>query len=103
MENSDRPAFLTGSRAYGLPRPDSDWDVVIYGTKSIEEVLRGLADGTGFPLKIGKLNLIVAKTPRQYDAWRRGTDELRREAPVTRARAVEAFKQLGVGDAASGT
>lgn len=36
-------AFITGSRAYGTPREDSDLDLVILTTPAAKEILRKIS------------------------------------------------------------
>jgi hypothetical protein len=85
-------AILCGSRAYGTPREDSDVDLVIQLTLDEELTLReGLGiDPTG-TLRIGKLNLIIARTDEQYALWCKGIEELKEMAPVSRQEAIEYF------------
>ena len=49
--------FLTGSRAYGAPREDSDWDLVapgISGAPSSQTFARALPDPPSPPLHSGQ-------------------------------------------------
>lgn len=91
---SDTPAFLTGSHAYGTPTDKSDVDLVVCAS---QETIDRLMDLVGVPsdygtgsgtLRIEDLNLILV-SPELYEAWRRGTELLVAQAPVTRERAVE--------------
>jgi hypothetical protein len=106
-------AFITGSHAYGTPREDSDIDLVIFASEETREFLakklgegvEDYGDGT-CQLKIGALNLIVCSNSSRHAAWAKGTAQLIAEAkpgnwggvtaPVTRERAVEVFKSLGI-------
>jgi len=96
-------AFLTGSRAYGTPREDSDYDIVVLVTDP--DTLMALTDlrDPGDPvmpdsyrrsIKEGRLNLITCQTRREFDLWVRGTNELRAMAPVTREFACAHFARL---------
>lgn len=97
-------AFLTGSRAYGIPKENSDIDVVIlitkealskifeYGPVTPDDAHYGSAE-TGVSLRIGNLQLIFVASQAQYDAWLKGTKELKAKSPVTRDEAIEHFKQ----------
>lgn len=108
-------AFVTGSRAYGRPRPDSDIDLVVLVSSYDLERLRAQADpdpkmgkGTdsdpGTPgqeehptasLRFGKLNLICVTDPIAYGVWLKGTEELRkRPDDVDRDEAVAFFRAL---------
>lgn len=98
------PAFLTGSRAYGKPTPESDIDIVILITKealgkifelgpvTTEDTHYGSAE-TGVTLRYGNLNLIFVASQAQYNAWKQGTDELREVAPVSKDEAIKHFQQ----------
>jgi len=99
-------AFLTGSRAYGTPREDSDIDLVVLMSPADSRTLcdhvqgddmaeRGEYDSGGhsFALRFGNLNLIVTTGWRHYACWRAGTEELVKRRPVTREEAVTHFTQ----------
>jgi hypothetical protein len=95
--------FLTGSRAYGLPRPNSDVDLVLYldeddltklGIQADQviddaelEDMYGQAYTTS--LRFGNLNLICCTDDMVFEAWRIITRELKQKAPVPRDFAVE--------------
>lgn len=99
-------AFLTGSRAYGNPREDSDVDLVILTNTASLIALERVSDPNPPPkqcgdsayegrhLVFGKLNLIVTTEPEMYGAWLEGTIKLMEEAPVSRDRAVEVLSEL---------
>jgi hypothetical protein len=114
-------SFVTGSRKYGTPRPDSDVDMIVFVSKADLEILAALADPElpedrsapvyfkennprafragdydpmSQPLRFGRLNLICVTDPAQYDAWRAGTERLSREQPVTREAAVALLSKL---------
>lgn len=99
-------ALLTGSQVYGFPTEASDVDVVVLMTPEDAYVLSTLfGDGRDptkqndphypvFQFKVGKLNLIVETEYGRFEVWRRGTELLQVEAPVTRDRAVEVFQKL---------
>jgi hypothetical protein len=79
-------AFLTGSRAYGTPRADSDWDLVVLAeSDEVERELRAA---------VGKLDLITCVDEKEYECWKRGTEVLRCVRPCTRKQAVATFKRL---------
>lgn len=93
------PSFVTGSQAYGDPRPDSDLNLVVLGDAKLEQGLRLMseprADGS---ICFGKLNLIVCTSVEQYNVWKKGTEELRNRwehlGPVSRDEAVLYFANL---------
>lgn len=96
-------AFVTGSRAYGTPRPDSDVDLVVpIDAAALRELLDvvnedEVSSGSGYhgvSLRFGRLNLICVTGPRQLDAWSSGTKALKAKAPVARDEAVALFKSL---------
>lgn len=85
-------AILGGSRAYGTPREDSDVDLVIQLSIEDEILLReGLGLKETGSIRIGNLNIIVARTDEQYELWRSGIEILKSRAPVTRQEAIEFF------------
>lgn len=98
-------AFLTGSHAYGLPRADSDVDIVVLVDAEGLDVLRrasgrdpdkecesrGSAHNAverGDSLMFGKVNLICPPNRAQFDAWHTATVNLRVRRPVTRDEAI---------------
>ena len=103
-----RDAFVTGSRCYGTPRPESDWDIVIrcdredafkvFGAKDQE--MGGEAhedyelDENAHQCAFGHVNFILCFTDERFKSWRKGTDKLAYIKPVTRAVAVAMFKGL---------
>lgn len=105
-ESIDRAAFLTGSRVYGTPRPDSDIDMCVLLDRSEFCKLLAIADNErqdhekvyedtdDVAYKFGNLNMICFHDLEVFDAWRRGTEQLKAEKPVTRARAKEVLHGL---------
>jgi len=103
METNLKDAFLTGSHAYGKPKPSSDVDLVVMlegpAAVVLVKLLRTEADAGSDPpgsmsLKFGKLNLIVPNSLESLQVWRRGTAELSARKPVTRIVAVDHFEWL---------
>jgi len=101
-----RPAFITGSHAYGTPRPDSDVDLVVFvGVNCCQKLCdlgqegsRVLAEGDGKAF-FGKLNLILVTDEKQFELWAKGTAELQLKAltkPVTRDEAKAHFTGMGL-------
>ena len=72
-------AFQTGSRVYGKPREDSDWDLVVKIPPSRAEAFLATlppAMSTKYgartgqvTLRFGTLNLILCTNRETYDAW----------------------------------
>jgi len=85
--------FLTGSHAYGTPGADSDIDMVVWAE---DEALRKLLVGSGYPVRFGKLNIIICDNEADWNIWVKGTEALKRNAPVDRETAVELFQALGL-------
>ena len=96
-EREPRP-FPTGSRVYGTPRADSDYDVVVlfkdgelaYLAERIKE--RGVsANRKNLSLRIDAWNLVCFTLPLEYEAWRLATEELEKRKPVTKDEAIVAI------------
>lgn len=108
-------SFITGSRAYGKPKEDSDVDLVVLVGSEQLEILKSLADNVinkldeedevsdGGPnaasLRFGKLNLIAVTTDNGFAVWRAGTSFLeierqKTDKPILRKRAIEVFTAL---------
>lgn len=94
-------AFLTGSRAYGMPRGGSDIDLIVFTNKECLDTLIELADdrttgsgGDTGSLRFGRLNLICVTDPLDYQAWEEGTEKLISRKPVTRDEAIGVFRRL---------
>ncbi len=105
-------AFITGSYAYGVPKENSDIDLVIRIDRPELQKLAVFSeggelneyDGVGrsVSLRFGKLNIIACTSDLQYRTWLQGTQQLiNEEGFATRDYAVEVFKALrkaaGVG------
>jgi hypothetical protein len=95
--------LLGGSRAYGTPREDSDWDLVMLTDAETSKRLREAftADGPehsgrdgGLSITVGKLNLLIETDRTNYDVWAEGIRQLKALAPVPRSQAVELFERL---------
>lgn len=105
--------LFTGSRCYGTPRPESDWDWVIKIQQYPQKVLVSHADEVtekekdqypdgGYEgsnrldraLRFGPVNLICCSSTMQYQAWCNGTRYLTEQAPVTRKKAIETFQRM---------
>jgi len=89
-------AYLTGSRAYGTPRDDSDIDLVIACDAKTLGTLWEFNEG-GKGLRYGKLNLVAfnlddAEEVARYDRWKIAHDKLAAAAPVTKEVAIEMFR-----------
>jgi hypothetical protein len=69
-------AFLTGSRVYGQPTPESDVDLVVFISEEDKEILSKLAD-TILPIRFGKLNVIALTNEDAFDAWKAATKKVK--------------------------
>lgn len=87
-------AFLTGSRVYGTPRPDSDWDLCILPDQRTADMLEMLRDEETGIIRFGVMNLIVLRDRETFDLWRQGTDELFAMRPVTRDFAIKHLQKF---------
>lgn len=93
-------AFLTGSQAYGTPRPDSDIDLAVLlnaETLTMLGKLSGQFRGdtsrcpyhSGMSLRFGNLNLLCFDDKVEFQAWKDATTRLIARMPVTREQAVQ--------------
>lgn len=69
-------SFITGSRAYGTPRPDSDTDLVCLVDDNTAYQLAYLSDQGKSPIRFGSLNLILVFSEKEFFAWQGATEEL---------------------------
>lgn len=87
-------AFITGSHAYGTPRPDSDIDLAVMLSDDAVQRLREKADALPGSadkfnsLRFGMLNLICL-SDRKFAAWKDATEALIARRPVTREEAID--------------
>jgi hypothetical protein len=93
-------SFLTGSRVYGTPREDSDIDLVIQLPIDDQNKLIEIGDEAGIQLddeypqvRFGKLQIIMVTTDWEFAAWKHATQNLIKQAPVTREKAIETIKE----------
>ncbi len=96
-------SFLTGSRVYGIPRPDSDIDLCVLMSYSEMRILVDAhgrepgEEGSALPratsLRFGSLNLLVTFDEGAFSEWKIATDDLSKVYPVTRDDAIEHFKK----------
>lgn len=88
-------AFVTGSRAYGTPRDDSDLDLVILVTQEVsDELFKHGKTETG-TCRFGMLNLICFTSEEDYFGWKDVTNKLIKQKPVSREFAIEQFAKAG--------
>lgn len=95
-------SYITGSRAYGTPTEESDYDLVIAVTTEEANLISqaGTSPNACYPsTHFGKLNLIIFRSDvpedmLRYYRWKQAHDTLMLEKPVTRERAVEVHKSL---------
>lgn len=96
---TERPPFITGSHAYGIPRGNSDLDLVL---RVSPELARSLyltslqlgegEDSSGHDMphaRFGGLDLILCSDDGIYDVWRKATEFLIDKAPVERDKATD--------------
>lgn len=98
MSDDKTTAFLTGSRAYGMPREDSDIDICILVDDALSSLLFSASEQKGSSVRFGKLNLIVFSNRKDFERWREVTEHLITQRPVTREEAVLAFQYAGFGN-----
>lgn len=93
-----KDSFVTGSRVYGFPSPDSDYDLVVLveDTAKLWEMAGPCVEGESEEsCRFGKLNLITFSDPNRFEQWKQVTESLYIRRPVTRDEAVAAFKEAG--------
>lgn len=98
-------SFMTGSRVYGVPKDESDFDLVILMDREEAVKLLYFSDNNGekqdnytemksLPMRFGKLNIIAVFTEADMAVWKLGTKQLVQENNVSRDRAIEVFSEL---------
>lgn len=95
-------SFLTGSRVYGKPRPDSDIDLcTLVSYRDMREIMSATQhDHTGsamphsISLKFGQLNLILTCDPRCFAEWQMATRDLWDARPVSLEDAIKHFQKI---------
>lgn len=96
-----KSSFITGSRAYGIPREDSDIDLVILVEPDtacelwcINKLGRFPEDAHSFKISFNNLDLIICSTKKAFNNWHKGTELLKAKKPVTREEAIEQFESI---------
>lgn len=95
--------FITGSRAYGRPKPQSDLDLCVALPAEVIKELRTISEAPFPKLVFGKLNLVVFNSDKEEEIerffrWKEVNDKLIYESlsrEVTREEAVKAFQEGG--------
>ncbi len=93
-------AFITGSRAYGTPREDSDIDLVVACSTDEISTLWELCEHPHAKCVFGKLNLVLFNVEKpedveRYQRWKGAHDRLVARAPVTKDEAIKEFRDAG--------
>lgn len=106
------PFLFTGSRRYGAPRPNSDFDWVWRRTAAQWELWQNSLEQSGIvsnfseydtsrltgAYRYGPVNLILVDTHDKIDKWRRGTELLAARVPLfgpnTREEAIKTFDEV---------
>jgi predicted nucleotidyltransferase len=88
-------AFITGSRAYGTTKPNSDIDLVIRVDEETAKILQ-LFSESKTAVRFGKVNLILCTTDEEYAVWLLGTMEMKESVskPFDKVAAKEIFDEL---------
>ena len=93
-------AFITGSRAYGTAKPDSDLDLCVLMD---DPTMEDLVAEYGWPIKIGSLNIIPCTSELEMLAWRKAREVCiagSKSGPLTKEAVIEIHeawrKQYGV-------
>lgn len=94
-------SFITGSRAYGKPRDDSDIDLVVCVSSKDLKKLWALAlndpSNEEKQLRFGKINLVAfnldcPEERGRYVRWSATNQSLIARKPVSKEEAIEAFR-----------
>lgn len=101
--------FLTGSRIYGVSRPESDLDMVLKVTPLEAKLLTEVQDSgrnddygsygnspESTSIRFGRLNLIICFTDEAYHRWLAARSLCRMKSPITRDEAVRIHKEHGI-------
>lgn len=91
-------SFITGSRAHGTPREDSDIDLAVPLHEKDYKTLWALNDGN--KLMFGKLNIVAfnmdsPEDAERFKAWRKTNYELCAKKPVSKEDACLAYRAAG--------
>jgi predicted nucleotidyltransferase len=86
-------AFITGSRAYGTPRRNSDIDLVIRCDEATADLLKSLSDEEDLVV-FRNLNLILCTSDEDFAVWKHGTDLLKMRRPVSKGAAKTLLKSM---------
>ena len=91
FQGNSMNAFLTGSRIYGTPSENSDIDLVVLMNQTEIEML-----SSKFPIRFEKLNIIAVNNAHEFSLWKEAMELCVNEMPVSRDRAIEIHKAVGV-------
>lgn len=98
-------AFITGSRAYGTPRENSDLDLGVVVSAETAKVLRKMSESY-HKVVFGQLNLVLFEDNSaglvRYHAWKEVNRFLKSIAPVTKDTAIKALDAAGCNKDFSG-
>lgn len=72
-------AFITGSRAYGTIKPDSDIDLVVRVAPVVAAILEGFSESKA-AVRFGRLNLILCTSDEKYAAWKLATSHMMQQS-----------------------
>lgn len=94
LETNDHTCFLTGSHVYGIPTTESDIDLAILVS---EETFNFLFDNRDKQpsIRFGSLNLVMFTDLSKFNRWKKVTNELEKQKPVTRDFAISKFVEAG--------
>lgn len=93
-------AYITGSRAYGTPRDNSDIDLVIACRTDDISTLWEFTEANDGRCAYGLLNLVVFNLDKpdevkRYESWKAAHDRLVARSPVTKDDAIKEFREAG--------
>lgn len=90
--------FFTGSRVYGMPNENSDYDLVVLfdDNDPLAKILVNNFKTKSGTYRAGDLNLIVLYSEDAYKRWLGARDECLELAPITREQAIEIHKKYRI-------
>lgn len=90
-------AFITGSKVYGgegYGGSGEDVDLVILVDEVTKQLLLDHSDLGKYPVRFGKLNLIITSDEKEYAAWLLATHTCLRTPRLTKEKAIHIHEEI---------